>query len=194
MSKMRILHLTEIEYKNIFDFIDYNISNYMNLDLLVMYMSPYTKYKIRECIGNRLPKNDMMNTLFGVTIITQKMRDDEIQFVEYDHKFNFDKDGYIERDIINTMKYINMLSTYGRGGFTKAYPTLPDKYIVNKDAAILFYGNNKTIVKRSKGDKVDPVKAFLWAYFLRNTGMSRTKANKYLQKVWRSFQEEIYKK
>lgn len=72
--------------------------------------------------------------------------------------------------------------------------TLPERYIVNKDAAILFYGNNKTIVKRSKGDKIDSVKAFLWAYFLRNTGMSRTKANKYLFNVWKLAQEEIHKK
>ena len=64
---------------------------------------------------------------------------------------------------------------------------LPDKYIVNKDAAILFWSNNKkTVVKRCKEDKSDPIKAFLWAYFEEKSGLSRTKANKYLEEVLNS--------
>ena len=66
---------------------------------------------------------------------------------------------------------------------------LPDKYIVNKDAAILFWSNNKkTVIKRCKEDKSDPIKAFLWAYFEEKSGLSRTKANKYLEEVLNSLE------
>ena len=61
---------------------------------------------------------------------------------------------------------------------------LPKKYIVNQDACILFWNDgDKTIVKRSKDDKDDPVKGFLWAYFQYTCGMSKTKANKYLREL-----------
>jgi len=61
---------------------------------------------------------------------------------------------------------------------------LPKKYIVNADAAILFWDDGeKTVVKRCEDDDTDVVKAFLWAYFLKHSGLSRTKANKYLKEV-----------
>ena len=34
-----------------------------------------------------------------------------------------------------------------------------------------------------KGDSPDPEKAFLWAYFLAKSGLSRTKVNKYLEEI-----------
>lgn len=60
---------------------------------------------------------------------------------------------------------------------------LPTKKIINKDACILFFGENKYIVKRMPTDTPDPEKAFLLAYFLAKSGLSRTKANKYLDKI-----------
>lgn len=69
---------------------------------------------------------------------------------------------------------------------------LPARYIVNDDACILFWdskGKTKTVVKRCKDDNIDPIKAFLWAYFEKTSGMSKTKANKYLQKVEADYQE-----
>lgn len=69
--------------------------------------------------------------------------------------------------------------------------SLPVRYIVNDDACILFWdskGKTKTVVKRCKDDNIDPIKAFLWAYFEKTSGMSKTKANKYLQKVEADYQ------
>ena len=69
---------------------------------------------------------------------------------------------------------------------TDSKKNLPARYIVNDDACILFWdskGKTKTVVKRCKDDNIDPIKAFLWAYFEKTSGMSKTKANKYLQKV-----------
>jgi len=64
---------------------------------------------------------------------------------------------------------------------------LPRKYIVNANAAILFWDDDsKTVVRKCKEDRVDVVKAFLWAYFEKNSGLSRNKANKYLKEVYES--------
>lgn len=61
---------------------------------------------------------------------------------------------------------------------------LPQHYIINNGATILFWDDGtKTIVKRAKDDTFDPVKSFLWAYFQKHSGLSKTKANKYLRKL-----------
>ena len=79
-----------------------------------------------------------------------------------------------------------------RGGFRggkipkwfKTYEELPKKYIINDGATILFWEDGtKTIVKRAEDDSFDPVKGFLWAYFQKNSGLSKTKANEYLRKI-----------
>lgn len=76
--------------------------------------------------------------------------------------------------------------TFGIDNFTY-YPTnkkLPKRYIANDGACILFWEDgSKTVVKRSEDDSIDPVKGFLWAYFQKNSGMSKTKANKYLRAI-----------
>lgn len=69
---------------------------------------------------------------------------------------------------------------------------LPKKYILNQDACILFWEDGtKTVVKRSKDDKQDPVKGFLWAYFQKYCGMSKTKANDYLREMDEAYKEAI---
>lgn len=59
---------------------------------------------------------------------------------------------------------------------------LPKRTIINDNAVILiWHDDTKTIVKRHKKDKNDPIKGFLWAFFQAKCGMSKTKANKYLE-------------
>lgn len=63
-------------------------------------------------------------------------------------------------------------------------PKLPERYIINQNATILFWGDGtKTIVKKSKDDKYDKEKAFLIAYFHKHCGTSRNQANKYLKEL-----------
>ena len=58
---------------------------------------------------------------------------------------------------------------------------LPERYIINKGATILFWEDgSKTIVKRCKDDKYNKRLGFLTAYFQKHCGMSKNKANKYL--------------
>ena len=61
---------------------------------------------------------------------------------------------------------------------------LPKRYIINDGAIVLFWNDGtKTIVKRAKDDTDDVVKGFLWAYFEKMSGMSKTQANKYLKDI-----------
>ena len=185
MSELLILKLKPRDYNDLYTIINGTIGklcieNKLTEANLVMYMSKYTKKKIRSFLNPLLYHDDKMNTLFGVIVSIKDIDNDEIHFVSYDNT----------EDIKNTLHFINSYYGIFSGGYTKEYSFLPDRYIINKDAAILFYGNNKVIVKRNKSDRIDPIKAFLWAYFLHNSGMSRTKANKYLKKVYDKYKEE----
>ena len=58
---------------------------------------------------------------------------------------------------------------------------LPNKYIINKGATILFWeDSDKTIVKRSKDDEYNKRLGFLTAYFQKHSGLTKNQANKYL--------------
>lgn len=178
MSK-RLIKLTEVDYKDIRSILTSIIDSYENIRGLTMYMNFITKDTLEYYL--KAPIHDY---LFGVKIKEDITLDSNVIELYYHDNYK----GYINSLYgMFVTDHINLFDN-------NKSVTLPDRYIVNKDAAILFYGNNKTIVRRSRGDKVDPIKAFLWAYFLRNTGMSRTKANKYLQKVWKAAVEEIHKK
>ena len=58
-----------------------------------------------------------------------------------------------------------------------------DKVIFNGDTTIGFENDNKFVVKCMKGDKFDPIFGFLYAYFLMNTGMSKTQASKFFKNM-----------
>lgn len=78
----------------------------------------------------------------------------------------------------------------GAGKSNKVLTPLPIRYILNQDACILFWSDgNKTVVKRSEDDIQDPVKGFLWAYFQKHSGLSKTKANKYLREIDNAYNE-----
>lgn len=67
---------------------------------------------------------------------------------------------------------------------------LPERYIINENACILFWKNGeKTIVKRCPDDAFNPRLAFLTAFFQHYVDMSKNKANKYLA----SLQVEVEK-
>ena len=59
---------------------------------------------------------------------------------------------------------------------------LPKKYIINNNATILFWNDGtKTVVKRSAEDEYNKILGFLWAYFQKASGLSKTKANEYIK-------------
>lgn len=78
---------------------------------------------------------------------------------------------------------INIPNFLGGYGFTpRNKKNLPKKYIINKGATILFWEDGtKTVAKRAKDDEYNKIMGFLWAYFQKTSGLSRTKANEYLR-------------
>ena len=68
--------------------------------------------------------------------------------------------------------------------YIKKLTNLPNRYIINDGATILFWSDGtKTIVKRSKEDEYNKILGFLWAYFQKTSGLSKSKANEYLKKL-----------
>lgn len=68
-----------------------------------------------------------------------------------------------------------------RGGRIPNDNRKPERYIINKDATILFWEDGtKTIVKRSKDDEYNKRLGFLTAYFQKHSGLTKNQANKYL--------------
>ena len=113
---------------------------------------------------------DAVNHKQCMVMIDDPWKEDENEMFKFNNNYNSDN------MIINRREFM----------------VLPSKYIVNKDACILWDAKgDKTVVKRYKKDKIDPVKAFLWAYFIKNCGLTRTKANKYLEEVKSKYDEFI---
>lgn len=69
---------------------------------------------------------------------------------------------------------------------------LPKRYIINKGATILFWEDGtKTVVKRAKGDEYNKILGFLWAYFQKRSGLSKTKANEYIRNLVEKEEETV---
>ena len=91
-------------------------------------------------------------------------------------KFNLDNFGIIDLGAIDFDK-IAISKTPNFSG-----RKLPNRYIINKNATILFWEDgSKTVVKRCEDDKYDKRLGFLIGYFQKCSGLSKTKANKFLR-------------
>lgn len=154
------------------------------LDRVSIYMNSATYLKLCREIGY-MPKeiarykgfsikidNDLVNGQF-------MMKEDEVV------KITFNQEGIYMNDYLKEAG--EAIGVYGgrRNGKTlQMLNPLPVRQVINKGATILFWADgDKTIVRRSKDDKFDKTKGFLWAYFLKHCGMSRTKANKFLENL-----------
>ena len=69
-------------------------------------------------------------------------------------------------------------------GYVENINEIPTKYIINKDATILFWEDGtKTIVKRTEKDEYNKRISFLTAYFQKHCGLTKNQANKYLDSL-----------
>lgn len=60
----------------------------------------------------------------------------------------------------------------------------PSKVIYSGPATVVMWEDgSKTVVKRAEGDRHDPVKAYLEAFYLKATGKSRTQCRKALKSI-----------
>lgn len=77
----------------------------------------------------------------------------------------------------------------------KEKENIPKKYIINKNAVILFWKDGtKTVIKRQAEDEYNKKLGFLIAYFQKNSGLSRNQANKYLDSLIDEEEKSIFNK
>ena len=106
----------------------------------------------------------------------------------------------IESCEYNGGNYIRITGLVDSNDFNKEQidGILPKKYIINENATILFWNDGtKTIVRKSKDDEYNKKLSFLLAYFQKNCGLSKNKANKYLEDLVDNHNEfyfEVFKK
>lgn len=68
--------------------------------------------------------------------------------------------------------------------------TIPDKVIFNGDNTVVVYGDKKIVLHKSEEDKYDPVYAFLYAYFIHNSGCTKTQASKVMNVISETAKKE----
>lgn len=117
---------------------------------------------------SRYCSNSNVNSVFGLDINIDNTLEPFSFVIKEDREMDFNN--------------INIPNMFGTRRETRAKKNLPKKYIINKGATVLFWEDGtKTVVKRAKDDEYNKIMGFLWAYFQKTSGLSRTKANEYLR-------------
>lgn len=161
-----------------------NWLKYKDLDNAILYLHPITYDRLLAENSGAIYYMDFEATkIMGIKIkVDQRVRPYHLLIREED---NFMEREYCKNDVdsLDAYRYA-FFGGRGAGKSNKVLTPLPTKYILNQDACILFWSDgDKTIVKRAEDDSFDPVKGFLWAYFQKHSGLSKTKANKYLRDI-----------
>jgi len=170
MYKLKGKNVCDIEIGEISYFIDefrYNTHIYYKGDLK-LYISRELCWRLEYRYIIEHNKYDYVHTLYGVPVyIDEKLEFNEIRIEERNDNMNIS------------------FSTLGFGCYKKEESKLPDKVQFNKKkkATTLIFDDDVVVVKQNKNDKEDYEKAFLWAYFIKKSGLSKTKASKYIDKV-----------
>lgn len=68
-------------------------------------------------------------------------------------------------------------------GMIKGRKTMPDNIIINGDNTVIKRKDERVILRKSKEDEMNLEYAFLYGYFLLNSGMSKTKASEFLKSI-----------
>ena len=159
------------------------------LDRVSIYMNIITYQKLAREIGY-MPKEIARYKGFRIRI-DNDLKNGQFMMKENDEimKVKFDDSGIKVEGLGEHLVFTDdlVVKEYGgrqSGKILRMLNPLPVRQVINKGATILFWADgDKTIVRRSKDDKFDKTKGFLWAYFLKHCGMSRTKANKFLENL-----------
>lgn len=141
---------------------------YMNRDTYNKLMWEITERNLMSVIYTRKAFADY-EAVFGVQIKVDNEMKPFTFMIKEDRQMGFNN--------------INIPNLLGGCDFTSINKkNLPKKYIINKGATVLFWEDGtKTVVKRAKDDEYNKIMGFLWAYFQKTSGLSRTKANEYLR-------------
>ena len=154
------------------------------LDRVSIYMNIITYQKLCREIGY-MPEEIARYKGFYIKIDNYLKNGQFTMKEDEEVKITFNQEGiYINDYLKGAGEAIGVYGGRQNGKTLRMLNPLPVRQVINKGATILFWAEgDKTIVRRSKGDKFDKTKGFLWAYFLKHCGMSRTKANKFLENL-----------
>lgn len=168
---------------------------------LCHFVSPYTRDKLLREIDVLRHKwyrlhGDIRYCKLYMNIITYEELKKEISIYSSTYTGNYVSVFGLDIEIDNTMEpftfmikedkemnfnNIKIPNMWAKGGIIPV-KKLPKKYIINRGATVLFWEDGtKTVVKRAKDDEYNKIMGFLWAYFQKTSGLSRTKANEYLR-------------
>lgn len=138
-----------------------------------LYVNRITYNKIARQINNNMsiPSCDTYTgdygSILGIDIEIDNTMESFTFMIKEDEEMNIPK--------------MNIPNMWAKGGIIPV-KKLPKKYIINRGATVLFWEDGtKTVVKRAKDDEYNKIMGFLWAYFQKTSGLSRTKANEYLR-------------
>ena len=86
-----------------------------------------------------------------------------------------------DKETTSNMSYL-LGSAYGKfERLSRKQPKKLQRYIINKNATILFWNDGtKRVVKRAKDEPYDKRLGFLYGYFQEMCGMSKNRANKFI--------------
>lgn len=85
-------------------------------------------------------------------------------------------------DNINKMEIKN-IKTNIKDVFCHNMDNLPEAVIFNGDYTILKYEDEDITLKKSEEDENDPIYAFLYGFFIRESGLKKERAKEFLQKI-----------
>lgn len=160
-----------------------NWLKHKDLDNAILYLHPGTYDRLlAENSGAIYYMNFGATKIMGIKIkIDPRVRPYHLLIREED---NMERE-YCKNDVdtLDAYRYA-FFGGRGAGKSNKVLTPLPTKYVINEGATILFWSDGtKTIVKRAEDDEYNKVMGFLWAYFQKHSGLSKTKANEYLRSL-----------
>ncbi len=140
---------------------------------MIEFLKECDKKNITWSSGAKASKKNFFNCYDQFVITINYNRDKSLEYASK---------GFYESERYKIIKYKELVNKTCEASFKEI-----KKIIVNGESTIVFWNDDtKTIVKRGKGQKNNQELAILYAYFQKNSGLSKTKANKTIQDLTNS--------
>lgn len=85
-------------------------------------------------------------------------------------------------DNINKMEIKNVV-TKREDVFCHNMDNMPEAIIFNGDYTVLKYEDENITLKKSEEDENDPIYAFLYGFFIKQSGLKKERAKEFLQRI-----------
>ena len=148
-------------------------------------MKIYRDGRVQDRILNRIERQEKKRALERERFLRFKLQEVHSKLYQkllVDEVIETDDPAAISDSLLNGLKKA-LKSTDFDFNYTKPI-NLPEYYIINKKVVVLNWENGeKTVIKLSEGDEFNARLGFLIAYFQHTSGLTKSKANKYLDSL-----------